>query len=83
MSLYHHTDEPEGQGARSLQRPDGSPNSPLGLYPELADEKMADGICTIPPEDMLSHLKNSHQRDSKLGLETAESRYGTDSTTRN
>lgn len=34
------------------------------------------GICTILSEDMLSHLKNSHQRESKLGLETAESRYG-------
>lgn len=44
MSLYHHTDELEGPGARSLQRPGGSLNSPLGLYPELADEKMADGM---------------------------------------
>lgn len=51
-------------------------NSPLGLYPELADEKMVAGIRTILLEDELSHLKNSHQRESKLSLETAESRYG-------
>lgn len=75
MSLYYYTVEFEGQGARSLQRLGPSVSSLLGLHPELADEKIVDGICTILSEDMLSHLKNSHQRESKLGLETAESRY--------
>lgn len=49
---------------------------PLGLYAEWASENMVDGICAILPEDMLSHLKKSHQRESKLGLEKAQSRHG-------
>lgn len=74
MSLYHHTDELEGTGNKNPA--EAGPLPPLGLYAEWASENMVDGICAILPEDMLSHLKKSHQRESKLGLEKAQSRHG-------